>query len=122
MRISDWSSDVCSSDLLVGQRRRIGRRGDRRGAEDVQAGRVVGRELARPESRMTALRVPPPDGGRRKRAIGQFGGGPHRIQRRAALALPAEVREIGRAACGEGGCTYVQISGVERTINKKQNK
>src|SRR3546814_2292969 len=35
VRISDWSSDVCSSDLLAGQMSRrivVGERGDRRGA------------------------------------------------------------------------------------------
>src|SRR3546814_7894734 len=46
MRISDWSSDVCSSDLLVGLRDIIGHRG---GVEfdwvmRLQPGRVIGDE------------------------------------------------------------------------------
>src|SRR3546814_18977604 len=37
MRISDWSSDVCSSDLLTGVRASIGARGARLDLEQTRA-------------------------------------------------------------------------------------
>src|SRR3546814_9281220 len=42
MRISDWSSDVCSSDLPPGRAPGAGRRGARRGAGDAGASRGPG--------------------------------------------------------------------------------
>src|SRR3546814_5615986 len=42
MRISDWSSDVCSSDLPPGRAPGAGRRGARRGAGDAWASRGPG--------------------------------------------------------------------------------
>src|SRR3546814_13759799 len=46
MRISDWSSDVCSSDLLrhsAAKRRRAGRRGHAFAVDDDRAGKAVDR-------------------------------------------------------------------------------
>src|SRR3546814_9047643 len=44
MRISDWSSDVCSSDLVPARRLRLEGRADRRAhASDAGAGRHLGR-------------------------------------------------------------------------------
>src|SRR3546814_4414626 len=53
MRISDWSSDVCSSDLLSRRRHRCGEggtgAGDRRsGREDRHAGRSAGQQRLPP--------------------------------------------------------------------------
>src|SRR3546814_10863723 len=38
MRISDWSSDVCSSDLLFERKQDVGFRADHQRAADVQGG------------------------------------------------------------------------------------
>src|SRR3546814_20826857 len=56
MRMSDWSSDVCSSDLRQWRRRRLHRLGDHEGEvalhadaalQDVVDERLVGRHVAR---------------------------------------------------------------------------
>src|SRR3546814_1083327 len=85
MRISDWSSDVCSSDL-------VGRRGGR--VAVIGGGRThFGKESA-----------PPPMRGEIARAAegvlaGQFG------QAHQIVAKP--LIEIGRASCRERVCQYV---------------
>src|SRR3546814_16344527 len=104
MRISDWSSDVCSSDLL-------GRRGG-----EVEAGagvlqrRFVG-EADQPHpadlathggngavARNLHLAVV---GGHEDRAVGALNG------------------KIGRASCRERVCQYVEISVVAVSLKKK---
>src|SRR3546814_14991303 len=100
MRISDWSSDVCSSDLpahvadidgrfrrtvigAVGQRERLGiARGNRRRPDRLQ--------------RLRQCR------------LDRFGPAPqHHLQ------------EIGRASCRERVCQYVYISVVAVSLKKK---
>src|SRR3546814_18560005 len=98
MRISDWSSDVCSSDLedaaerLAADHQRMFRRagaqhrvGDRHGVEEARADRgdVEGDAVRNAEQRLHL------GGARRKRIIGSRG------------------REIGRATCRERVCQYV---------------
>src|SRR3546814_7837283 len=81
MRISDWSSDVCSSDLILS-------------APVVAGGRVFAMDA---ESRVTAVdaangeRVWSRDL-RPENGDGGFGGG---------------IAEIGRASCRERVCQYV---------------
>src|SRR3546814_17856543 len=99
MRISDWSSDVCSSDL-----------------------RTIGSSLAegfRMQGRCVASASMPPGCGAVQ--VGQGGGTRRRVhvavmgaaarapkplrQRRNCVSLA--VTQIGRAACGERECQYV---------------
>src|SRR3546814_10997464 len=101
MRISDWSSDVCSSDLVgallcLSFRRQPLRPlppHPRRAAGDDPPGRAHHRRRAR-------------RGERRRRR------GPAR-KRRA---------EIGRASCRDRGCPYVLISGVAVSLKTKKQK
>src|SRR3546814_7832034 len=80
MRISDWSSDVCSSDLRLG-RARIGRRG-------------------------YALR----GGERREGEGDERGEREESFQHGRDIGVEAEAaqpRQIGRASCRERVCQYV---------------
>src|SRR3546814_14722379 len=104
MRISDWSSDVCSSDLTaarfqagVGRRRRRSRDSHRCGYQSVlrrwrSEGVHAGRQL-RDE---------------RERSLGDRG---------SAYDHPTE---IGRASCRERVCQYVEISVVAVSLKKKK--
>src|SRR3546814_10296200 len=91
MRISDWSSDVCSSDLEL-----AGGRGGRaarlqRGAEGDLA-IVLVEDILTPEfNRPTLLRSPDADTG---------------VEHRIAV-LPLFGEQIGRASCRERVCQYV---------------
>src|SRR3546814_18077431 len=105
MRISDWSSDVCSSDLLgriedaFAARERelaMGRRGARAWvAESRETAQVVLDRLLRPKGR--------------------------RFDRVRILRFGSRV-EIGRASCREGGCRYVLIQVAAGSLKKKQKK
>src|SRR3546814_4237019 len=98
MRISDWSSDVCSSDLEVVALDRAGKALTDGGARDVDL-------LAGFEDGFHGN-----DGARRE--FGQTG----RIQAEffqdaagfgAGFGVVAGLRQIGRASCRERGCQYV---------------
>src|SRR3546814_16613765 len=120
MRISDWSSDVCSSDLLFGagnrhqilldqERAQFGKLAPRLG--DGAVGRLVGVHL------LHAV------GDGRPRGIGRAGG-----LERVLIALevgladaPQFVEQIGRASCRERGWQYVSISVVAVALQKKNN-
>src|SRR3546814_20263298 len=107
MRISDWSSDVCSSDLIIGKRRpRIQpRRHDhRRGGLDHQFLLIVDRG----DAQRIALPLPRPDDD--ERAI---------VDVVVLLALATE-HEIGRASCLASVCQYGSISVVDVTFKKKK--
>src|SRR3546814_21109315 len=116
MRISDWSSDVCSSDLLAALADRLQRCGnegaDRRGYD--RGIQLFGRQVGRPAR-------------------------PAAPQRQRALlpALVAFLREgidfaplpgddlredmqIGKASCRERGCQYVTISVAAGSIKNKK--
>src|SRR3546814_16799250 len=91
MRISDWSSDVCSSDLLArGDRHR--ERAQRRADEGQRRnGRARGK---RKGDELRAIADPEREQGAQQR---------------------------GRAPGRESGCQYVKISVVEVYLNKKKH-
>src|SRR3546814_15674610 len=111
MRISDWSSDVCSSDLQAVAR------GDR----PHHPGRATGRLPVRDRAERGGERTDALDGGLagRRRQLVAVGVGrvaahvelagraePERIFRADIDALDL-LFEIGRASCRERVCTYV---------------
>src|SRR3546814_19789101 len=114
MRISDWSSDVCSSDLFSGLRRRCRCR-ERLGAIGLYHRRGGGTERR-------ADRAEPEDAGRRRRGdLRNFqgrGGGTAPLAEsgrrdggrlRAALRL---CRSIGGGPGRERECKKVEVAGV----------
>src|SRR3546814_11940322 len=109
MRISDWSSDVCSSDLLHRlypfAHQRAERR--RRGVEDVHL--VLVADL--PEAREVGI-VRHAFEHQRRRAVGE-----RPIDDVAVAGAPAD--KIGRASCRERVCQYVTLSGVAGSFKNK---
>src|SRR3546814_19845233 len=97
MRISDWSSDVCSSDLIAHAGRLIGGR--------VRHKPAVMRDALHSQERLGNHPVP--------EAL-------HAVEERARLRrMPARaVAEIGSASCRERVCPYVYISVVGVTLKK----
>src|SRR3546814_7482585 len=95
MRISDWSSDVCSSDLFCGTGQRLSRLGSG----------YLGRRPA-------ARRADPADSGN---GLGKpyFASGAHG----AALERNGQ-GQIGRASCRERVCQYVSISVAAGSLKK----
>src|SRR3546814_10042652 len=87
MRISDWSSDVCSSDLVRHDGMEIPPLGPAAGAVDAAELRaeVIGQDLRLVEGAQRVM--------------------PSRRQRRIDLLVC--VAEIGRASCRERVCQYV---------------
>src|SRR3546814_19544975 len=96
MRISDWSSDVCSSDLGGGDGGLV-ERGDAADAAKCPDPDPDGR------TRRRCPRMPRPDDRRTDRRS-RVGGG---------------AGEIGRASCRERVCQYVSISVVAVTLKNK---
>src|SRR3546814_7598079 len=94
MRISDWSSDVCSSDL----RARHARRSDRPRRAMVPATFPGGLTMAGHKPEFHDRR----EAGRRLAIVLAPLAGAHPL----VLALPRG-GEIGRASCGESVCQYV---------------
>src|SRR3546814_5321556 len=90
MRISDWSSDVCSSDLEH-RRHGEGRGGVAARLEPQHRGRVV-------EVEQGLGRAPEEDAGRNRGA---------ERHREPAPARENGRRKIGRASCRERVCQYV---------------
>src|SRR3546814_15578968 len=89
MRISDWRSDVCSSDLALG-------------------GRVGALQRAVPFAPRQSRQV------HRKQFERTLQGG---LGQQLLFALRI-VGAIGRASCRESVCHYVYISGVAVSLNK----
>src|SRR3546814_19012143 len=126
MRISDWSSDVCSSDLLVDialdRRRRLldgagalefiellrVRKLLRGGAAFLEDGDHLfefGVELGdRVARRNMTMHQPLRDA----------------LDDRGLLARILQILEIGRTSCRESVCPYVKISWVAGTYKKKE--
>src|SRR3546814_15850058 len=103
MRISDWSSDVCSSDLAdpdQDERRTL----HHELAPAVEVGERRDEEMVERAAGIVAH-------GEEKQEAGQHGER-DRQQRR---------RKIGRASCRERVCQYVSISVVAVSL-KKNNK
>src|SRR3546814_10977501 len=100
MRISDWSSDVCSSDLAV----------------SADAG---GQQAAAAGVRQADDLLPADDadaGGDPRHPADHHAAGP------AGVPAPAGRRfamEIGRASCRERGCQYVSLQVVRVSLKKK---
>src|SRR3546814_19189887 len=95
MRISDWSSDVGSSDLHVGGNRLRGGRDRRRARFEPY---IVG-----------------------QRDIHRRGFEAHRIGRREETHREQAEQQIGRASCRERVCQYVSISVVAVSLKKKKH-
>src|SRR3546814_20489619 len=101
MRISDWSSDVCSSDLVA-------HRGCKGGIP-----LLIGRQCVTTENRRTALVL--------LRIVFLWCGAVARVRVRVTLEDDV-LEEIGRASCRERVCQYVKISVVAVSIDKKIKK
>src|SRR3546814_19684589 len=100
MRISDWSSDVCSSDLVAVLENAFAKVRPR----ENHAERIERRPgLDRAAADHAALR-------KRPRAAA---GGRARISN-------GDAGQIGRASCRERVCQYVSISVVAVSLKKKQ--
>src|SRR3546814_15684660 len=107
MRISDWSSDVCSSDLETED-------GDILAAflgqfyDDKPAPRLILLSHAVPEAELIAEALST------------------RAERKVELLVPQRgskrklVEQIGRASCRERVCQYVSISGAAVSVTQKQ--
>src|SRR3546814_19183516 len=119
MRISDWSSDVCSSDLLI-----LGLAGAGL-ALGLGLSYLVGRSITAPLNRtvtaleelgeghsdtIVAIDESRTEIGRLTRAFNQF------------RALMQEQEQIGRASCRERVCQYGSITVVAVTLKKKHHK
>src|SRR3546814_18203924 len=120
MRISDWSSDVCSSDLLSSKQHSKPRRspavGRRKTARDFKRlpetvpslpGRAGGLHGPAPGPRLKGLGGSALGLGARQ---GGAVGGPARTRPASPGSLPGVGGghvPIGRASCGERGCQYV---------------
>src|SRR3546814_12919452 len=97
MRISDWSSDVCSSDLLCRLRSPLPRWDS-----------IPGEPAEQPNQRSIAdLNTP---------SLAR----PPQAFRSLSSFAPRSRIQIGRASCRERVCQYVYISVVSVTLKKKQ--
>src|SRR3546814_10356341 len=74
MRISDWSSDVCSSDLYRGARRRVPARIDHRCVEGAVAWRYPAARLPVPQRQQERHQARTPDLRDAEGAAGRFEG------------------------------------------------
>src|SRR3546814_5844755 len=97
MRISDWSSDVCASDLSVG----------RGTVREANGGGEIRRSCPIPLHQPSA--GPPPYLSMGRNRIGLPDPKPALAPVRAAgvAAAARAAHEIGRASCGERVCQYV---------------
>src|SRR3546814_16631886 len=101
MRISDWSSDVCSSDLFLGEI--IGVEQGRFiiiSALDTHMAATFGPHLPSAAGHAGKI-VEPPD---------------------ESLFVTARREQIGRASCRERVCQYVSISVVAVSLKKQTTK
>src|SRR3546814_17178981 len=113
MRISDWSSDVCSSDLLAAA------------ADDHAAGNAAAAVAAG-----VALVIVGTGMDDERRAIGieqpavAFETRTDEVQRRAAdlVGFDHEIGQIGRASCRARVCQYVSMWGGAVYIKKKNQR
>src|SRR3546814_16299256 len=114
MRISDWSSDVCSSDLLF-----------RYYFSDAHSAVTAGHDI---RTSLLAFGCDATHGYERthidslaalSRLLGAYILSPPVF---ASDAHPAQGSQIGRASCRERVCQYLQISGVAVSFKKKYYK
>src|SRR3546814_20577450 len=97
MRISDWSSDVCSSDLFC----------------QTIMGPSCGLVLA--DLGADVIKIEPAPGGDKTRRLAGFAAGFFTCFNRNKRSLA----QIGRASCRERVCQYVYISVVAVSLKKK---
>src|SRR3546814_3486566 len=98
MRISDWSSDVCSSDLEIALDLDVRRSGNSwRGEARVLSDAGGLKNSARSRSDLV--------GYRNLVLVARFD--PERIETTVNAGLNGEGRKIGRASCRERVCQYV---------------
>src|SRR3546814_15862664 len=100
MRISDWSSDVCSSDLVAEEK------------EQQPAYRIEEQDVAEPdqiEMREAEQREPDHAGIMRRRRAAPLRRGAFDDEQGAGAEQQREkpAHQIGRASCRERGCQYV---------------
>src|SRR3546814_14938311 len=114
MRISDWSSDVCSSDLLhqrdaASRRRRAGRRGigvngPLRGIRVLEIGHMLAGPycgLLLADLGAEVIKIEPPTGDIAREASPPFVGEP------TAYFATLNPNKIGKASCRARVCQYV---------------
>src|SRR3546814_14717752 len=109
MRISDWSSDVCSSDLPVRVVTVVGVR--------VQLDARV--EI--PADQQYLLFCPQHRVARGAEIVGGIDHDRMALRKGDGRAIPAWFEQIGRASWRERVCQYVQISVVDVSLQKTKN-
>src|SRR3546814_16368859 len=120
MRISDWSSDVCSSDLIGNLD--LTRSGGREAGVVAAFPVALGDQIMLVTDAGKLIRSPVDDiriAGRTTRGVTLF-----RIdesERIVSVAYLPEDEEIGRASCRERVCQYVLISVVPVTLKKTKH-
>src|SRR3546814_14584237 len=113
MRISDWSSDVCSSDLLPG-RFSLAEADEQQGGEQR---RRVGERAQHLNVAMLGAVVPHEEGGADRteaesedrqplHALRHHRRLPEQVTSKSQQRDGAAETEIGRASCRERGCQY----------------
>src|SRR3546814_15854584 len=113
MRISDWSSDVCSSDLSLlplASESIIVRAPSPIAARELNIVDVA----SIGESRTST--IPDPSTG-----SSTVTSGTESKVGRAASSLPGPAEKIGRASCRERVCQYVYLSVVAVSLKQKQD-
>src|SRR3546814_18388329 len=115
MRISDWSSDVCSSDLLVRQCEPAFYPAER---AEIRTDMASGRAFDRADERSRQHGLPGLDA---SAVSGQAIDEPRYRTGRIAQHARTAAGQIGRATCRERVCQYVSISGVAVSLKKKKH-
>src|SRR3546814_16983953 len=101
MRISDWSSDVCSSDLLAANT-------DLRvAAANLERARAITREVRAVSDVQTSLDGSASVGEASNLGIGNPAGVHDLFSLGGSISYEVDVVEIGRASCRERVCQYV---------------
>src|SRR3546814_19644875 len=108
MRISDWSSDVCSSDLSLGEYSALVASGALAFADALR--------LVELRGQLMQSAVPEGVGG-----MAAVVGLDDATVEAFCAEYPGEGVQIGRASCRERGCQYVSISVVAVPLKKKKS-
>src|SRR3546814_14856343 len=105
MRISDWSSDVCSSDLVAARHKSLARAAE----ELAVTPAAIHHQVKLLEENL---------------GVSLFirSGNNLDLTQAATAILPTLAGAIGRASCRERGCKYVTISVVAVSIKEKRQR